>query len=84
MEKLEIGETAVLENNKEFICFSRIQENGNDYIYLISNYKPLEIKFAKQNIVNGELELTIIENQEEKEYVYNLFQEKIGTSQNNN
>ena len=77
MEKLEIGETAVLEDDKEFVCFSRIQEQNNDYVYLISNYKPLEIRFAKQNIVNGELELTIIENQEEKEHVYRLFQKKI-------
>ena len=55
MEKLEIGETAILEDNKEFVCFGRIIEQTIDYVYLISNYKPLEIKFAKQNIVNGEL-----------------------------
>lgn len=74
MEKLELGETAILENGKEYICFSAIEENGIDYVYLLSNFKPLEVKFAKQKINNGNLELEIIENPKEKQYVYELFQ----------
>lgn len=74
MEKLEFGETAVLENGKEFICFKTLTEDGVDYVYLMSNYKPLEVRFAKQIIVNGELLLEIIEDQELKEHLFAAFQ----------
>lgn len=74
MEKLEFGETAVLENGKEFICFKTLSEDGVDYVYLVSNYKPLEVRFAKQTIVNGELLLEIVEDQELKEHLLEAFQ----------
>lgn len=80
MDKLKFGEIAVLENGKEYICFSQLEENGVDYVYLLSNFKPLDIKFARQSISNGNLELTIIEDQEEKQHVYELFQNKLGNS----
>lgn len=74
MEKLEFGETAVLENGKEFICFKTLTEDGIDYVYLVSNYKPLEVRFAKQVIINGELLLEIVEDQELKEHLLEAFQ----------
>ena len=36
MEKLEFGETAVLEDGTEYVCFARLEENGEDYVYLVS------------------------------------------------
>lgn len=74
MEKLEFGETAVLENGKEFICFKTLTEDGIDYVYLVSNYKPLEVRFAKQTIVNGELLLELIVDQELKQHLLESFQ----------
>ena len=74
MEKLEFGETAVLEDGKEFICFKTLTEEGVDYVYLVSNYKPVEVRFAKQTIVNGELLLEIVEDQELKEHLLEAFQ----------
>ena len=35
--------------------------------------KPLEIKFAIQNIVNDQIQITIINSQEEKQKVLELF-----------
>lgn len=78
MEKLKFGETAVLYDGKEYICFSELEENGRDYVYLVSNFKPLEVLFARQVISNGELELTIIEEQQEKEHLLELFKNKLG------
>lgn len=78
MEKLEFGETAVLENGKEYICFSSIEENGVDYVYLVSNFKPLEVRFAKQILINGVLQLEIVTNQELKKHLYELFKVKMG------
>ena len=74
MEKLEFGETAVLEDGKEFICFKTLTEEGIDYVYLVSNYKPVEVRFAKQTIVNGELLLEIVEDQDLKEHLLKSFQ----------
>lgn len=71
--KLEIGELITLNNNKEYICFSRINDNGIDYVYLISNFKPIEIRFAIEKVNNQEIELEVINNKDQKQYVYNLF-----------
>lgn len=71
--KLEVGELITLNNNKEYICFSRINDNGIDYVYLISNFKPIEIRFAIEKVNNQEIELEVINNKDQKQYVYNLF-----------
>lgn len=44
--KIERGEIITLDNNKEHICFCTIREEGQDYVYLMSNFKPLEIRFT--------------------------------------
>ena len=72
--KVETGEIITLDNNKEYICFSTITHEGVDYVYLLSNFKPLEIRFAKQTIENDSAYLTIINNRAEKEMVLKLFQ----------
>ncbi len=71
---IQIGEIIELEGGKEFICFSKAEKNGDTYIYLMSNFKPLEIKFARLlNTTPDELKIEIINNQEEKEQVLELF-----------
>ena len=72
--KIVEGEIIPLSNNKEYICLKTLTKDDVDYMYLMSNFKPLEVKFAKQNIVNGEVEITIINNQAEKEQLLYLFQ----------
>ena len=64
------GDLIILENDKEYVCFEKITFEGIEYLYLMSNFKPLEIRFAK---VIGENEIEIIYNQEEKEKVFKLF-----------
>ena len=81
MEKLEFGETAVLEDGTEYVCFAQLEENGEDYVYLVSNFKPLKVRFAKQNIVNGELQLEIIQDPELKQHLFELFKNKMGSAE---
>ena len=76
MEKLEFGEVAVIDNGKEYIVFQTLEKDGKDYVYLVSNFKPLEVKFAVQEIVDGELLLRVVESQEEKEQLLEEFQTK--------
>lgn len=75
--KIQTGEIITLSNNKEYICCATASENDVDYVYLMSNFKPLEIKFARQKIVDGEVEVTIVGSPEEKQKVLKLFQESI-------
>ena len=84
MEKLEFGETAVLEDGTEYVCFARLEENGEDYVYLVSNFKPLKVRFAKQNLVDGELRLEIVQDQELKQQLLELFKDKMGNVQQMN
>lgn len=73
MEFLEPGEIATLEENKEFICLATKYFNGNNYVYLISNYKPLEVRFCRQYIDNGVLKMDIITDPNLKKELLELF-----------
>ena len=42
-----MGITLTLDNNKEYICFSTLNHEDKDYIYLMSNFKPIEIMYVK-------------------------------------
>ena len=80
MDKLKYGETAVLEDGKEYVCFACLEDQDEDYVYLVSNFKPVEVRFARQQLINGELQLEIIFDKERKFYLYNLFKTKMGKS----
>ena len=82
MDKIKYGETAVLEDNREYTCFGTLEDNGIDYIYLISNFKPLEVRFAKQKLINGNLKIQIVTDKSLKIYLYNKFQEVYGNNFN--
>ena len=68
--KKDKGDLILLENDKQYVCFEKAISNGIEYLFLMSNFKPLEIRFAK---VIGEDELEIIYDPEEKERVFKLF-----------
>ena len=73
MEKLKAGDLATLSGGKEYIVFAQTMYNGEDFVYLMSNFIPLEIMFARQ-IVNGDdLELKVVSSQEEKKELLKVF-----------
>lgn len=61
-------------NDKEYVCFKKIINNDISYVYLISTFEPVEIKFAKE--LDDE-KLEIINNLEEKKYANKLLQESL-------
>lgn len=67
--KLIDGEIIELDDNKEYIVLKQINHNNINYVYLMTNSKPIEVMFAKQ--MDDELEL-IIDDKELKE-VMDLF-----------
>ena len=70
---MNAGEIISLENGKEYIIFSNIEEKGVNYLYLMSNFKPIEIMFA---IEKYDSKIEIIGDPELKEKVLNLFKQK--------
>lgn len=64
--KLTDGEIIMLNDQKEYICVKCFNLNNKDYILMMSNFKPLEIKFAEQIINDNKIDIRIINNQEEK------------------
>ena len=73
MEKLVTGDLATLEGGKEFIVFSQVVYKGENYVYLMSNFTPLEIMFARQVVKGNELDLQIVTNQNEKKELLKVF-----------
>lgn len=66
------GDLVTLNNNKEYVCFEAITYNNKRYLYLISNFKPIEIFFANEIIENGQAKLIIVSDAKEKKDLYNL------------
>ena len=83
MERLSIGEVVTLEGDKEFICFHRIEDNGKSYVYMMSNFKPVEVFFAEEIIAGEQLRLEKVVSAEEKERLLRLFKESAGGSSEN-
>ena len=73
MEKLVAGDLATVSDGKEYIVFAQTMYKGSDYVYLMSNFTPLEVMFAKQVIDGGNLDLQIVSNQEEKKELLKVF-----------
>ena len=72
--KIEEGEIVELDNGKEYVVYSVIPENENNYVYLMSNFKPVEMMFAKEIVSDdNDISLEVIHNQEEKQKVLELF-----------
>lgn len=61
---------------KEYIVYSVIKEENTNYYYLMSNFKPLEIKFAKSVEETNNDELILINEQQEKLKVFDLFKKR--------
>ena len=83
MERLSIGEVVTLEDNKEFICFHRIEDSGKSYVYMMSNFKPVEVFFAEEIIDGEQLRLEKVGSVEEKKRLLRLFKESAGETSEN-
>ena len=80
--KLEKGEIITLDNNEEYICANIINYEGTDYVYLISNFKPVKVKFARvKYLENNNLSVVLINDQKQKQALLGLFAQSINSEQ---
>lgn len=75
------GEILTLDNNKEYICLAIKNYKEANYLLLLSNFKPVEIKFAKEVINVENIELVIVNKQEDKLALMELFKDKLNPMQ---
>lgn len=75
------GEILTLDNNQEFICLAVKNYKESNYLLLLSNFKPVEIRFAKEIMMGDRIDLEIINKQEEKIELMEIFKEKLNPNQ---
>ena len=74
MEGFAVGEIVVLDGEKEFFCYKKVQDNGRTYLFMMSNFKPLELFFAEEIVDGDTVKMRKIGNKEEKRRVFALFE----------
>ena len=82
MEKLTIGEVAKLENNQEYIVAAQFNKDGKDYVFLMSSKKPIDFKFASQEVdPEGALRVNFVGDKAKKRELLNYYQQWAKESQ---
>lgn len=82
MNFLEVGETIVVDDGKEYVCYASIPYQEKMYAFLVSRTDKKKRLIVEQKNINGELGLEIIDNEELKQKLMNLFLEKVANIKN--
>lgn len=70
---LEVGEIVKLDNNKQYIVVNTINLHNLRYVFLISNFKPLDIVIAIEKIKDENIVLEEVKNNDELDYILSQF-----------
>ena len=70
---LEIGEIVKLNGDKEYIVVNILNLHNVRYVFLISNFKPLDIVVATEKIKNEEIVLEEVKDNTELDYILSQF-----------
>ena len=70
---LEIGEIVKLYDDKEYIVVNIMNLHNIRYVFLISNFKPLEIVVATEKIKGEDIVLEEVKDNTELDYVLSQF-----------
>jgi len=67
----------IVVDDKEYVVYSKIEKNEKIYLYLLSNFKPIEIKFGIiEKEAKDSLEIIWAKDQQEKIKLLKLFQKE--------
>ena len=70
---LEIGEIVKLSNDKEYIVVNTMNLHNIRYVFLISNFKPLDIVIGTEKIIDEEIVVEEVKDNNELDYVLSQF-----------
>ena len=73
---IDKGEIIALSNNKEYICLDTVNDGVDEYIYLLGNFKPAEVRFGILRGTDENMSIEIVNNADQKEKILKLFQSK--------
>lgn len=70
---LEIGEIVKLSNDKEYIVVNTMNLHNIRYVFLISNFKPLDIVIGTEKIIDEDIVVDEVKDNNELDYVLSQF-----------
>lgn len=70
---LEIGEIVKLSNDKEYIVVNTMSLHNIRYVFLISNFKPLDIVIGTEKIIDEDIVVEEVKDNTELDYVLSQF-----------
>ena len=70
---LEVGEIVKLDNDKEYIVVNIMNLHNIRYVFLISNFKPLDIVIATEKIKDEDIVLEEVKDNTELDYILSQF-----------
>ena len=76
MSFLEMGETAVIDDGQEFVCYGNVNFEGKNYAFLVNQKDQKEKLVVEQKQDGNELELEIIEDESLKKQLLDMLVQK--------
>ena len=70
---LEIGEIVKLSNDKEYIVVNTMNLHNIRYVFLISNFKPLDIVIGTEKIIDEDIVVEEVKDNTDLDYVLSHF-----------
>lgn len=70
---LEVGEIVKLSNDKEYIVVNTMSLHNVRYVFLISNFKPLDIVIGTEKIIDEDIVVEEVKDNNELDYVVSQF-----------
>ena len=70
---LEVGEIVKLSNDKEYIVVNTMSLHNIRYVFLISNFKPLDIVIGTEKIIDEDIVVEEVKDNNELDYVLSQF-----------
>ena len=70
---LEVGEIVKLSNDKEYIVVNTMSLHNIRYVFLISNFKPLDIVIGTEKIIDEGIVVEEVKDNNELDYVLSQF-----------
>jgi len=70
---LEVGEIVKLSNDKKYIVVNVMNLHNIRYVFLISNFKPLDIVIGTEKIIDEDIVVEEVKDNNELDYVLSQF-----------